>query len=146
MRVLTKVLLLAVVLVIVMPVQMDADGLCGIPVDKYITRAESSLISFEGTVYKIYNGEAFYIYPTQDINPNLTVGELFANGPIKIALLEGIHKNHTRVGIEAPDAMTILREERNGPRILDSRLSVFCPHFMRPDHAATGHITLPAYT
>jgi CRP-like cAMP-binding protein len=33
---------------------------------------------------------------------------------------------------------------RNGPRILDSRLSVFCPHIMRPDHAATGHITLPA--
>jgi hypothetical protein len=34
--------------------------------------------------------------------------------------------------------------QRNGPRILDSRLSVFCPHIMRPDHAATGHITLPA--
>ena len=33
---------------------------------------------------------------------------------------------------------------RNGPRILDSRLSVFCPHILRPDHAATGHITLPA--
>ncbi len=62
MRVLTKVLLLAVVLVIVLPVQMDADSLYGIPVDKYITRSESSLISFEGTVYKIYNGEAFYIF------------------------------------------------------------------------------------
>ena len=56
-------------------------------------------------------GEAFYIYPTQDINPSLTVGELFANGPIKIALLESIKRNQTRVGIEAPDAITILREE-----------------------------------
>jgi hypothetical protein len=33
---------------------------------------------------------------------------------------------------------------RNGPRNLDSRLSVFCPHNLWPDHAATGHITLPS--
>ncbi len=33
---------------------------------------------------------------------------------------------------------------RNGPRILDSRLSVFCPPILRPDHAATGHSTLPS--
>ena len=36
-------------------------------------------------------------------------------------------------------------EFRNGPRFLDSRLSVICPHIQRPDHAATGHITLPSY-
>ena len=35
-------------------------------------------------------------------------------------------------------------EGRNGPRFLDSRLSVICPHILRPDHAATGHITLPS--
>ena len=34
-------------------------------------------------------------------------------------------------------------EARNGPRFLDSRLSVICPHILRPDHAATGHIILP---
>ncbi len=33
---------------------------------------------------------------------------------------------------------------RNGPRILDSCLSVFCPHIMWPDHAAIGHVTLPS--
>ena len=33
-------------------------------------------------------------------------------------------------------------ELRNGPRFLDSRLSVFCPHILRPDHAATGHVSL----
>jgi integrase len=33
---------------------------------------------------------------------------------------------------------------RNGPRILDSRLSVFCPHILWPDHAAAGHSTLPS--
>ena len=38
----------------------------------------------------------------------------------------------------------VTNDKRNGPRILDSRLSVFCPHIMRPDHAATGHITRPS--
>ena len=40
----------------------------------------------------------------------------------------------------------VAREGRNGPRLLDSCLSVFCPHMLWPDHAATGHITLPSYT
>jgi cyclophilin family peptidyl-prolyl cis-trans isomerase len=38
----------------------------------------------------------------------------------------------------------VVNEFRNGPRFLDSRLSVICPHILRPDHAATGHITLPS--
>jgi len=37
-------------------------------------------------------------------------------------------------------------EDRNGPRFLDSCLSVICPHMQRPDYAATGHITFPSYT
>jgi transposase len=41
-------------------------------------------------------------------------------------------------------AAQFVKPYRNGPRILDSRLSVFCPHILRPDHAATGHITLPS--
>ena len=62
MRVLTKVLLLTVALVVLSSVQMDADSLRGIPIDKITSRTVASIVSFEGTVYKIYNGEGFYIY------------------------------------------------------------------------------------
>ena len=37
-----------------------------------------------------------------------------------------------------------LREHSNGPRFSDSRLSVFCPYILWPDHAAIGHITSPS--
>ena len=60
MRMLTKVLLLAVTLLIFSSVQMAAGDLRGIPVDK-IFRADASLVAFEGTVYKIYNAEAYHI-------------------------------------------------------------------------------------
>lgn len=61
MRMLTKVVLLAFAMLVFSSVQMTADSLRGIPVDK-IVRAEASLVAFEGTVYKIYNGEGYYIF------------------------------------------------------------------------------------
>jgi hypothetical protein len=36
------------------------------------------------------------------------------------------------------------RVDRSGPRFSDGRLSAFCPHLLRFDHAATSRITLPS--
>ena len=47
-------------------------------------------------------------------------------------------------GISMQRRLRELRLYRNGPRILDSRLSVFCPYILWPDHAATGHGALPS--
>ncbi|MBN2184802.1 MAG: hypothetical protein JW746_05695 [Candidatus Krumholzibacteriota bacterium] len=62
MRMLTKVFLLAIALMIFSSAQMVADGLRGIPVDKIVSRTEASLVAFEGTVYKIYNSDGYYIF------------------------------------------------------------------------------------
>ena len=62
MRMLTKVFLLAVALMLFSSAQMTADGLKGIPVDKIVSRVDASLVAFEGTVYKIYNADGFYIF------------------------------------------------------------------------------------
>jgi len=51
---------------------------------------------------------------------------------------------NVRRGLETNTLGPLRLCQRNGPRILDSRLSVFCPHILRPDHAATGHTSLPS--
>jgi len=55
-------------------------------------------------------GELIVIRPSPDIDPNLTVAELFANGAIEIVALP--RKTHQiALGIKAPDKLTICREE-----------------------------------
>jgi len=55
-------------------------------------------------------GESFQISLSENVDPNMTVAELFADGPIQIAIL-GVKGNQVRVGTEASDRLTILREE-----------------------------------
>ena len=55
-------------------------------------------------------GETFYIVLAESVPHDLTVGELFADGPIQFTVL-GVKGNQVRVGTEASDQLTILREE-----------------------------------
>ncbi len=53
-------------------------------------------------------GESPLLYPSEDIDPNMTVRELFANGPIKIWSHE-VKGNQTKIGIEAPSQIRVMR-------------------------------------
>lgn len=55
-------------------------------------------------------GETFVLYPAPDLDPNLTVAELFAHGPIEISVLD-VRPHQARVGIEAPPALLVYRTE-----------------------------------
>lgn len=55
-------------------------------------------------------GETFVLYPTPDLDPNLTVAELFAHGPIEVSVVELKH-HQVRVGIDAPPALLVYRTE-----------------------------------
>lgn len=58
--------------------------------------------------------ESLYLYPEHDVDPAMSVGELFACGPIEV-LLCGVHtSNQAWVGIAAPMALTVVREELEG--------------------------------
>lgn len=55
-------------------------------------------------------GETLYIEPSPDLDPDMTVRELFASGPLVVAVL-GTKGNQARVGIGAPAGLRVLREE-----------------------------------
>lgn len=53
--------------------------------------------------------ESFYIYP-DDIPEDMTVKQLFADGPIKIQITD-TNDFQCKIGIEAPQALNIVRNE-----------------------------------
>jgi len=55
-------------------------------------------------------GESIFIFPSKDLDPNTTVSELFGDEPIRITLTR-VNGNQSRLGIVAPDELTIAREE-----------------------------------
>ena len=55
-------------------------------------------------------GEAIHIYPSENMDPSMTVGELFAEGPLTVTLTR-INGAQARIGIVAPEALAIAREE-----------------------------------
>ncbi len=55
-------------------------------------------------------GEPLLLYPTDDIDPEMTVRQLFANDPIKIWSHE-VKGNQTKIGIEAPSQIRVMRNE-----------------------------------
>lgn len=57
-------------------------------------------------------GQAIFVFPTEGIDPNMTVAELFEGGPIKI--MTDIKNGQVKVGIAAPKDLTVLREELVG--------------------------------
>ncbi len=54
-------------------------------------------------------GEYVLVYPS-DIDPKMTVAELFRDGPIEVHV-GSINKNQVRLNIKAPSELTILRNE-----------------------------------
>lgn len=57
-------------------------------------------------------GEVLYIYPSDDLPPEMTVAELFAGGQIAIEVLQ-VKGMQVRIGIDAPKQLTLLRDDAN---------------------------------
>jgi sRNA-binding carbon storage regulator CsrA len=55
-------------------------------------------------------GEWVHIEPHDDVPPEMTIGELFARGPIRV-FLGPIEGDRARIGILAPPVLRILRSE-----------------------------------
>ena len=56
------------------------------------------------------NQEAIFINPDQGVDPNMTVAELFANGPIEI-VVHRIKAGSAAISIKAPDELKVVRSE-----------------------------------
>jgi sRNA-binding carbon storage regulator CsrA len=54
--------------------------------------------------------ESIVIQPADGVDGNLTMAELFANGPIQITLLGGTGRR-IKMGIEAPEQLAIRRKD-----------------------------------
>ena len=54
--------------------------------------------------------ESLFIEPFEDIDPSMTVAELFADGGIEI-YLDKVQGRKIRIGIEAPKELNIARGE-----------------------------------
>jgi sRNA-binding carbon storage regulator CsrA len=55
-------------------------------------------------------GESVLIFPADTLDPHMTVAQLFESGPIRLTLTR-VNGNQARVGIVAPESLTIAREE-----------------------------------
>lgn len=57
-------------------------------------------------------GEALLIRPDKNLDPSMTVTELFKDGPILVSI-QDIKPNQVRIGIEASRAFAVVRDELN---------------------------------
>ena len=57
------------------------------------------------------DGEYFTIEPITNLDPTLTVADLFKDGPIRIHLMHRGDSRQMRVAIDAPEELVILRGE-----------------------------------
>jgi len=55
-------------------------------------------------------GETILVYPSLDVDPQMTVAELFKDGPIRIGI-DKIKATQAKVLIQAPKTLEIVREE-----------------------------------
>jgi len=58
-------------------------------------------------------GESIFISPSDNLSPETTVAELFADGDIEIHIFNS-HLTHASIGIQAPEKLTILGDELVG--------------------------------
>ncbi len=54
--------------------------------------------------------EALLLLPSEYLGPDMTVAELFWDGPVLITVDE-VRENQASIGIEAPRIITVLRKE-----------------------------------
>ena len=55
-------------------------------------------------------GESIFIFPSDELDTTKPISELFRDGPIQLTLTR-VNGNQARLGIIAPDSLTIAREE-----------------------------------
>lgn len=53
-------------------------------------------------------GDCLIIQPKEDIPPEMTVKELFSDGPIVVMTTD----SRMRIGVEAPNELLVVREEK----------------------------------
>ena len=61
-------------------------------------------------VFTRRSGETFVLYPDPKLDPNTTIAELFARGPIEITVTE-TKLHHARIGVDAPPQIHVYRSE-----------------------------------
>jgi len=54
--------------------------------------------------------QSLFMQLAKDVDPNMTVTELFKNGPIEI-YVHDLRKTQIKIGIQAPQELNIVREE-----------------------------------
>lgn len=55
-------------------------------------------------------GESIFISPSEDANLSMTLGELFAEGALELAVTE-IKGGRVKIGLDAPKELLIMRGE-----------------------------------
>ena len=55
------------------------------------------------------DAESILIRPSDDIDPQMTLRDLFCNGPIEITIFSG-NGNRVKMGVQAPTELTIWRK------------------------------------
>ena len=55
-------------------------------------------------------GESVFIFPAEELPPDTPISALFEEGPIRLTLTR-VNGNQARIGIVAPNTLTIAREE-----------------------------------
>jgi len=56
------------------------------------------------------DAESILIRPTRDLDPRMTVGELFRNGPIEITVFSAAG-SRIKMGVQAPTELSIWRKD-----------------------------------
>jgi sRNA-binding carbon storage regulator CsrA len=55
-------------------------------------------------------GESIFIFPSNELDGDTRISELFKDGPIQLTLTR-VNGNQARLGIIAPNSLSIAREE-----------------------------------
>lgn len=56
------------------------------------------------------DAESIEIRPGDDIDPNMTLGDLFRGGPIEITIFSS-NNNRVKMGVQAPEQLCIWRKK-----------------------------------
>jgi len=55
-------------------------------------------------------GEYILLYPSHGLDPNMTVAELFNDGPVEVIFSE-LEDGNIRVAVDAPEQLVVVRNE-----------------------------------